>query len=78
MAQAFILMNTELGAEDQVLAEAKGLDVVKEAYLAYGVYDVILKIQAPSLDVLKATIIDQIRNLPNVRSTLSMIVAETS
>ncbi|MFW9915170.1 MAG: Lrp/AsnC ligand binding domain-containing protein [Candidatus Thorarchaeota archaeon] len=78
MAQAFILVSTELGAEDQVLAEAKEFDVVKEAYVAYGVYDVILKIQAPSLDVLKATIIDQVRNLPNVRSTLSMIVVETS
>jgi DNA-binding Lrp family transcriptional regulator len=78
MAQAFILVNTELGTEDQVLAEAKGLDVVKEAYVAYGVYDLILKIQAPSLDALKATILAQIRNLPNVRSTLSMIVAEPS
>ena len=77
MAQAFILVSTELGTEDQVLAEAKGLDVVKEAYMTYGMYDLILKIQAPSLDALKGTILAQVRNLPNIRSTLSMIVAES-
>ncbi|MFQ5976853.1 MAG: Lrp/AsnC family transcriptional regulator [Candidatus Heimdallarchaeota archaeon] len=77
MAQAFILVNTELGTEDQVLADARGLDIVKEAYMAYGVYDLVLKIQTPTLDDLKRSIHTQIRNLPNVRGTMSMIVAET-
>jgi DNA-binding Lrp family transcriptional regulator len=38
LALAFVLINTEIGAEEDVVATLKNIEEVKEAYLAYGVY----------------------------------------
>jgi len=46
VALAFVLINTEIGAEESVVATLKNIEEVKEAYLAYGVYDIVAKIEA--------------------------------
>lgn len=38
MALAFVLINTEIGAEESVVGTLKNIEEVKEAYLAYGVF----------------------------------------
>lgn len=47
---------------------------MKEAYIVYGVYDVILKIEAESMEKLKEIVSWKIRRLDKVRSTLTMLV----
>jgi len=75
MAEAFILINTEIGAEEEVLKKLAGIDGVKETYMVYGVYDIIAKIEAEDLDRLKDIVTWKIRRLDKVRSTITMIVA---
>ena len=70
---AYILINTEIGFEDRVLKELKKISNVKEAYVTYGVYDVIARVYAESMDELKEIISANIRHLDKVRSTLTMI-----
>ncbi|MHA2239309.1 MAG: Lrp/AsnC ligand binding domain-containing protein, partial [Candidatus Hodarchaeales archaeon] len=48
------------------------------AWIVYGVYDIVAKIEADSMDKLKEIITTNIRGLENVRSTLTMIVVETA
>jgi len=74
---AFVLINSEIGSEGEVLRELKKMDGVKEAYTVYGVYDVIAKVEAGSMDKLKDIITWRIRKLEKVRSTLTMIVIES-
>ena len=50
---AFALINTKMGSEDEVLQSLKEAEEVKEAYILYGVYDIMAKIQAESMDELK-------------------------
>ena len=76
MPIAYVLINSEIGAEEEVLAELKKIKNVKEAYVVYGVYDVIAKVKADSMDKLKDIVTWQIRRLEKVRSTLTMIVIE--
>jgi len=38
LALAFVLINTEIGAEEDVVAVLKNIEEVTEAYLAYGVF----------------------------------------
>ncbi|MEM3736619.1 MAG: Lrp/AsnC ligand binding domain-containing protein [Candidatus Bathyarchaeia archaeon] len=76
MPTAFVLINSEIGAEDKVLQELKKVNGVKEAYIVYGVYDVLAKVEADSMDKLKECISWSIRRLDKVRSTLTMIVVE--
>ncbi|UCE95263.1 MAG: Lrp/AsnC ligand binding domain-containing protein [Candidatus Bathyarchaeota archaeon] len=78
MPVAFVLINTEIGSESEVLNTLKGVEGVKEAYAVYGVYDVIAKIAATSMDKLKEIVTWQVRRLDKVRSTLTMIVVEES
>lgn len=76
MPSAFVLVNTELGSEEKVLAAIKKIDGVQEAHTVYGVYDIIAKIGAESSDKLKEIITWHIRRLDKVRSTLTMIIIE--
>jgi len=50
MAIAFILINSEIGEEKGVLNQLMSLPNVKEAHVVYGVYDLIAKIEADTMD----------------------------
>lgn len=76
MPVAYVLINSEIGAEEEVLKELKKIKSVKEAYVVYGVYDIIAKVEAENMDKLKEIITWNIRRLEKVRSTLTMMVVE--
>jgi len=76
MPIAFVLVNTEIGSEGEVLKTLKDVEGVDEAYSVYGVYDIIAKIKAESMEKLKDIVTWRIRRLNKVRSTLTMIVIE--
>lgn len=74
MATAFVLINAEIGAENDVLKDLKTIPEIKEAHMVYGVYDIIARVETDSMQELKDTISWKIRRLDKVRSTLTMIV----
>jgi len=76
MPLSFVLINAEIGSEDEVLKELRKLPNVKESYVVYGVYDIVAKVEAESMDKLKEVVTWKIRRLDKVRSTLTMIVVE--
>jgi DNA-binding Lrp family transcriptional regulator len=78
MPMAFVLINTEIGSESVVLGALKKIDAVKEAYMVYGVYDVVAKVEADTMDKLKEIVTWHVRRLDKVRSTLTMIVIEAT
>ncbi|MEM2905906.1 MAG: hypothetical protein QW057_08640 [Candidatus Bathyarchaeia archaeon] len=45
---AFVLINAEIGEEVEVLKALRKLENVKEAYLIYGVYDIIARVERPA------------------------------
>jgi len=78
MPLAFVLINAEIGSEDEVVGELRKISNVKESYVVYGVYDLVAKVEADSMDKLKEIVTWKIRRLDKVRSTLTMIVVEGS
>jgi DNA-binding Lrp family transcriptional regulator len=76
MPTAFVLINSEIGSESEVLKTLKKVDAVEEAYTVYGVYDVVAKVKADTMGNLKEIITQHVRRLDKVRSTLTMIVTE--
>jgi DNA-binding Lrp family transcriptional regulator len=76
MPTAFVLINAELGKEEGILKELRSIASVKEAHFVYGVYDIIAKVEADSMEKLKEIVTFKIRRLTDVRSTLTMTVAE--
>jgi DNA-binding Lrp family transcriptional regulator len=76
MPLAIVLINAEIGSEDEVVSELRKIGNVKESYTVYGVYDIVAKVEAESMDKLKEIVTWKIRRLDKVRSTLTMIVVE--
>lgn len=76
VAEAFILINTQIGAEEEVLKSLKDIKEVEEAYTVYGVYDIIVKVRAEDLNKLREVVTWKIRKLKKVMSTTTMIIME--
>lgn len=76
MPRAFVLVNAELGYETTLADEMFGISGVNEAYTIYGVYDLLLKVEAQTMDKLKEFIITKIRIMRGVKSTLTMLIME--
>ncbi len=76
MPRAFVLINVESGSEDEVLKDLMKISGVEEAYFSYGVYDLIGKINADTMENLKEMVTRKIRALSKVRSTLTLIIID--
>lgn len=76
MPVVYILINAELGMEENLIQELRKIENIKEAYVAYGVYDVIVKAEAENMENLKELVAFKIRRMKEVKNTLTMTVAE--
>ncbi len=76
MPTAYVLINCDLGSEEEIIRELKKLPESVEVSGVYGVYDIIAKIRSDSMDKLRETITWHVRRIDKVRSTLTMIVIE--
>jgi Lrp/AsnC family transcriptional regulator for asnA, asnC and gidA len=74
MPMAYLLVNTE-EYDAQLLKSLKKINGVEEAYPLYGVYDIIVRTKADTMDKIKE-IHNKIRKLEKVRQTLTMIAHE--
>lgn len=73
---AFVLINTEAAASKKVMEALKEVDAVEEAYMVYGIWDIVARIEASTVGKLKEIVSWRLRRLDGVRSTQTMIVSE--
>jgi DNA-binding Lrp family transcriptional regulator len=76
METAFVLISTRTGSETDVLRKVRGIDGVEEAFVVYGVYDIVAKLKANTMGELKEIVLQCIRKRSSITSTLTLIVAE--
>ena len=76
MAQAFVLINCELGSEEQIISELKTFSDVKEVQGTFGAYDIIAEISSESIEKIRETITGKIRKIGKIRSTLTLTKIE--
>jgi len=76
MAEAYVLVNCDLGAEEEIISGLKQIEQVKEVHGTFGAYDIIAKVQAESADKLREAITWKIRKMDKIRSTLTLTVVE--
>jgi glycosyltransferase involved in cell wall biosynthesis len=46
---AYVLLNTEIGSEREVLHTIKGIEGVQEAFGLWGIYDIIARVKADTM-----------------------------
>jgi DNA-binding Lrp family transcriptional regulator len=76
MPIAIVLINTEIGSENEVAQILSKIEGVKEVYEVYGIYDIVVKVEAQTHEALREIIINRIRRIPKVKSTTTMLVIE--
>jgi Lrp/AsnC family transcriptional regulator for asnA, asnC and gidA len=74
MPMAYLLINSD-EYHPQLIKTLRAIKGVEEAWSLYGVYDMIVRTKADTMDKLKE-IHDKIRKLDRVKQTLTMITHE--
>ncbi len=73
MGFAYVLINCDLGYEEDVISQLKTIDGVKEVHGTFGAYDILAKVESDDVDKLRDTITWKIRKLGRIRSTLTLM-----
>jgi DNA-binding Lrp family transcriptional regulator len=76
MISALVLVNTDLGSQDKVIESLKLVEGVEEAYSLCGVYDLVVKVKAKSIDKLKDLIKFGIRQTIGVANSITHLLVE--
>ncbi len=81
MPIAFILLNSDLGSDQEIVTKIKEILSVEkglkfEVQGVYGIYDIVVKIESDNADHLRSVITNKIRKIDKVQSTLTMMVIE--
>jgi DNA-binding Lrp family transcriptional regulator len=74
---AFILINVEPGAEEDIVKKLRKIPEAKGIFRVYGVYDIIVRVETGTTNDIKNIVRRKIRILENVRSTMTMIVTDS-
>ena len=71
--RAYVLINTELGQEAQVVSELRDVEGITKISSLYGIYDVIAQVEADSMEKVKEIVFNKIRRLDSVKTTITLI-----
>ena len=76
MVTAYVLINCDMGSEEQIIEELKHFSDVKEVHGTFGAYDILAKVESDQVNTLRETITWKIRKLDRVLSTLTLMTTE--
>jgi len=74
---AFVFITTDPHAMPVVLENVRSIEGVLEAEMVYGVFDIVARVQAETMEQLKQIIAYKIRMLANVLKTDTLIAVRT-
>ncbi|KXA94521.1 hypothetical protein AKJ36_02760 [candidate division MSBL1 archaeon SCGC-AAA259I07] len=77
MALAYILIATKVGDTEIAVDEIKRLDRIQEANVYTGPYDIIAKAEADSIDEITNTLMKEIRQMPEIKKTVTCIQVDS-
>ncbi len=76
MDKALVLLTLEPDTGSEVLEAIKKISGVIESHFLYGPYDAYVMIEAPDSGALQTIVIDTIRQIEGIRSTMTCFVAD--
>ena len=76
MAEAFVLINCEIGSEETVIEKLNSIGEVIEVHGTFGAYDILAKVEADNVEIIRETITWKIRKIEKIRSTLTLMGIE--
>lgn len=76
MAEAFVLINVALGKEEEVLDMLRNIEGISLVSGVFGAYDIVTKVQATELLIMRSIITEKIRKIEHIRSTLALMIID--
>jgi DNA-binding Lrp family transcriptional regulator len=77
--RAFVLINTDDHIDDDmVLAQLRKIEGISEAYKVSGIYNILVKVEAETMDKVAKVVNYKLKNLKNVQSTLTMVAIKNN
>ncbi len=73
---AYVLIKSDLGAEQKVIEELEKIEQVLKVDRIFGDYDMIVKMESEHIEKIRETISWNIKKLDKVRSTLTLVKKE--
>jgi DNA-binding Lrp family transcriptional regulator len=74
MTNAFVAIHCETGKEGSVIRKLLELDGISEVTGILGLYDIIVKIESKDSIILEQIVTKNIRKIPHVLTTMTLIV----
>lgn len=75
--RAYVMINCEYGSEDMVLDILRDMRCIKQIEHTVGIHDIFVEISGETLEDLRNIIEFQIRKIPVVKSTTTLICGKT-
>ncbi len=72
MEVAYVLVQCDLGSEEDVIRQIMEIGDAREVRGTYGIYDVFCKVESESTEALNEAITNRIRKIPKIRSTITL------
>jgi len=76
VARAYVLITADAGRERDIYDKIKSSKEFKEIYMVFGEHDIIAKIEAEDTDGLGKLVLDEVRTIDGILSTLTLTVAD--
>ena len=77
MTDAYVMLNCDLGKEDETMEQLRELEQVVDVFETIGTHDMLVKLQAENFEKVREVVSRNIQQLKNVRSTSTLIKQET-
>ena len=77
MPEAYVLITTEVGVEEEVKDMLANIPNVISADIVFGVYDIVAKVRGDSIEDIRRLVVQEIRGkIKKITSTQTLIVVE--
>ncbi|MFW9923024.1 MAG: Lrp/AsnC ligand binding domain-containing protein [Candidatus Thorarchaeota archaeon] len=76
MVKAYVLINVKGGTEYELFEDLTKIHGLEEISLVWGLFDLILKVEADSASALDKLVTDEIRKYNNISSTMTMLIRD--
>ncbi|HSG84183.1 MAG: Lrp/AsnC ligand binding domain-containing protein [Nitrosopumilus sp.] len=73
MTDAYVMLNCELGAEEEIIEQLKEIEQVVDVFETIGTHDMLVKLQAENFEKIREIVSWNIQKLKKVRSTATLI-----
>lgn len=76
MTIAYVLVKSDLGAEEQVVEKLEKIEQVLKVERTFGDYDMVVKMESEHIEKIREIISWDIKKLDKIRSTLTLVKKE--